>query len=242
MTDYRQHLYGQCTTVQGRFADEAALRSNVANQQNDYRATICGYLPTERTAHVIDLGCGYGAFLLLLQDMGYEKCEGIDLSEEQVTTARALGVRNVRAGDVMELLAERSDVQCITMIDVIEHLNRNEAISVLSACHRALAPGGRLILRTPNVDAAFGTVLSYGDLTHELHLNKLSANVLFASLPYTNVGVLPVPPVGGNLVARTIRSIVRPFASLHRRILGIVYGMPQSYYLDTPNMIIVARK
>ena len=46
----------------------------------------------------------------------------------------------------------------VTMFDVIEHLTRAEAISALTTIAHVLAPGGTLVLRTPNVDAPLGTV------------------------------------------------------------------------------------
>lgn len=45
-------------------------------------------------------------------------------------------------------------------------------------CWRALKPGGRLILQTPNADSPWALGVRYGDFTHEICLNPNSAQHL----------------------------------------------------------------
>lgn len=242
MTSYRDHLYDQYTTVQTRITSDAELRAEAERHHAAYRATILPHLPASRSARILDLGCGYGGFLLLLQQEGYQHAEGIDRSAEQIERAHRLGVTSASTADILDYLATMPAADCITMIDVIEHLTRDEAITVLTACYHALRPGGCVIMRTPNVDGAFGSVLSYGDLTHELHLNKLSALELMASLPYGEAAVLPVWPTGGSLAVRLIRAIGRPLCRIRQKLQAAVYGMTTRYVLETPNMLIIGRR
>jgi hypothetical protein len=99
-----------------------------------------------------------------------------------------------------------------------------------------------LVMRTPNVDAYLGTVLSFGDLTHELHLNKLSVQELFASLPYSSVMILPTTHSDAGLLARFIRKLVTPIFNLTHRLRCIAYGVSSNMLITTPNMMIVAIK
>ncbi len=240
--DHRQHFYNQYTTAQSRFASIEDARRRVEAEHRGLRASVAPHLPQNRTGRIVDLGCGYGAFLLWLQEQGFSDLRGIDLSQEQVDLARALGLECVEVEDLFTALSQEHGVAMVTMFDVIEHLTRAEAISALTSIAHVLAPGGTLILRTPNVDASLGSVLSYGDLTHELHLNKTSVLELFATLPFSSVQVLPVPSVGGSALARLIRAIVRPLSTLGRRLRHIEQGISWNATIATPNMLIVARR
>ena len=240
--DHRQHFYNQYTTAQSRFASIDDARRRVAAEHVGLDASVRAHLPSTRTGRIVDLGCGYGAFLLWMQSMGYDNMRGIDLSQEQVDLARELGLDCVEVEDLFSALSQEKAVQLVTMFDVIEHLTRSEAITALTSIAEILAPGGTVILRTPNVDAPLGSVLSYGDLTHELHLNKTSVLELFATLPFSSVQVLPVPSVGGSVLARSLRALLRPFATLRRRLEHIEQGISWNATIATPNMLIVARR
>jgi 2-polyprenyl-3-methyl-5-hydroxy-6-metoxy-1,4-benzoquinol methylase len=240
--DHRQHFYNQYTTAQSRFRSLEDARNRVQIEKAGLSRSVQGALPSNRTARVVDLGCGYGAFLLWMRDLGYSNLRGIDLSQEQVDLARELGLDCVEVEDLFTALSRERDVALITMFDVIEHLTRSEAISALTTIADVLAPGGTLILRTPNVDAELGSVLSYGDLTHELHLNKTSVLELFATLPFSSVDVLPVESVSGSLAARLIRTVLRPIKKLKRRLAHIEQGISAKATIATPNMLIIARR
>lgn len=240
--DHRKHFYERYTQAQSRFGSRAEVMLRVSAEQSMLRATVSSFLPASKQARVIDLGCGYGAFLMMLNDSGYSNLRGIDISPEQVALAHDLGAPMVEQGTLETAIAEERNVALVTMFDVIEHLTRAEAISVLQGIHGMLGEDGLLVLRTPNVDAALGTVLSFGDLTHELHLNKYSALELFASLNYRHVEILPVNPQGGSIAARLLRSILRPMASLGSYLTHVTQGISRSATISTPNMLIVARR
>lgn len=240
--DHRQHFYGQYTSVQSRFSSLDDVQRRVMAEHVGLERTVRSFLPVDRSARMLDLGCGYGAYLLYLRNLGFENIRGIDLSLEQVELARTLGLSCVEVDDLFSALEHEHDLGCVSMFDVIEHLTRTEAIEALSKIHERLAPGGTLIMRTPNIDAKHGTVLSFGDLTHEMHLNKTSVLELFASLPFTSVDIYPVLPVGGGLPASILRAVAGPFMVLAERCSYVVQGISWSSSIKTPNMLIVARR
>lgn len=240
--DHRQHFYDRYTSAQSRFTSLDDVRTRVADEHRGFRSTIDRFLPTESTTRVLDLGCGYGAFLLYAASKGLTNCRGIDLSPEQVDLAHRLGATNAEVADLFTVLAQESGVGLITMFDVIEHLTRAEAITALEKIHGTLGDGGILIMRTPNIDARLGTVFSFGDLTHEMHLNKYAVLELFASLPFRSVEILPVPPQGGGAPAEILRAVLRPLLAIGDRCVRLVQGISSSATISTPNMLIVARR
>jgi len=238
---YREHFYARYTEAQSRASHEELL-AKVANDKVYLKHTIAEYLPTLKNATIIDLGCGYGSALLMLQEEGYTNTSGVDISPQQVAAAQTLGAHNVSQGTLEEVLVKKPLVDCFIMMDVIEHLTRNEAIATLTAMHACLNDGGRIILRTPNVDAPMGSVLSYGDLTHELHLNAISVKELFASLPYRSIRILPLHPRGGPFLVRLVRLLLYRPGMFLQRIQCAIHSVSWRDYIHTSNMLIVAEK
>jgi 2-polyprenyl-6-hydroxyphenyl methylase / 3-demethylubiquinone-9 3-methyltransferase len=108
----------------------------------------CSRRPLEgRTA--LDVGCGAGLVTEPLARLG-ATVTGIDASPDVIAVARthaqAMGLEiDYRAGDVQEFEG-RFDL--ITALEVVEHVA--DPAAFLGALARRLAPGGLLILSTPN--------------------------------------------------------------------------------------------
>ena len=98
---------------------------------------------------LLDVGCANGEFLIRMRDLGWE-VEGIDPDPRAVEIAQAAGL-DVRLGVLEEATAPDERYDAITLSHVIEHLHDPPA--VLRACLRALRPGGRIWIATPNMDA-----------------------------------------------------------------------------------------
>lgn len=97
---------------------------------------------------VLDLGCGPGYFLDLLRDRGVRGI-GIDFDRAMVEAAARRG-HDARLGDHTLVGTFREELGGIHLSHVIEHLWGDDAVALLEASVHALAPGGLLIVRTPN--------------------------------------------------------------------------------------------
>ncbi len=240
--DVRTHIYASYTSAQTRISNVDGIRQHAQAQFDALRTTILPHLPANKSAAILDAGCGYGALLLLLKNEGYTNVHGIDISSEQVATAHALGLNDVVCGDLLDSGMLQKKWDAVIMLDVIEHLRRSEALSAVHAIHDALVPGGVFLARTPNVDGLMGTVLSFGDITHEMHLNPLSAKELMAATPFTDVQVVGVAPTGGSAVVRILRAVVTPVVGLAYRAVALAAGVATSMTLSTANMLVVGRR
>lgn len=107
------------------------------------------YLRAQPGGRVLDVGCGNGAFVHRMRELGWA-AEGIDFDPEGVAQARALGLP-VRCGSLDEQGYPDCAFDAITLSHVIEHVPR--LVAFLRECHRILRPGGRIVLRTPNARA-----------------------------------------------------------------------------------------
>jgi 2-polyprenyl-6-hydroxyphenyl methylase / 3-demethylubiquinone-9 3-methyltransferase len=108
----------------------------------------CGRTPLQgKTA--LDVGCGAGLLAEPLARLG-AKVTGIDASPEVIAVARehaaAMGLDiDYRVGDVQVLEAQ---FDLITCMEVIEHVA--DAAAFVKALAKRLAPGGLLVMSTPN--------------------------------------------------------------------------------------------
>lgn len=149
-------------------------------------------LPPARDARIIDGGCGVGGLVYWLQQRGYTRAEGIDVSAEQIAKARDLGISQVRRSDLAAALKTRQEpYDAIILRDVIEHFPREEIVATLDACRDALSPGGRLIIQVPNAESPFFGRIRYGDFTHETAFSLSSLNQLLNVIGFEEIQVYP---------------------------------------------------
>lgn len=99
---------------------------------------------------VLDLGCGRGEALAVLAAAGVP-ARGVDASAEMVARCRERGL-DAEAGDLFAALAaaEPASLAAVVSFHVVEHLPPPSIGRLVHLAWRALAPGGLLILETPN--------------------------------------------------------------------------------------------
>ncbi len=122
---------------------EALVRSRVREYVKD--------LDTVRSlGKVLDVGCGRGEMLQVLEEAGIE-AYGIDTNSLCVERCRARGLE-VELADALKHLADvpTASLGAVTAIHLVEHLTTEELIEFLDLAMAALKPGGLLILETPN--------------------------------------------------------------------------------------------
>lgn len=99
----------------------------------------------------LDIGCGPGTFIGTLPD-GVQST-GVDIAEPQLIYAREHYAASHRqfvhiAEDHLPFADASFD--CVTVIELIEHLTAGQAAALISEVHRVLSPGGRVVVTTPN--------------------------------------------------------------------------------------------
>lgn len=111
----------------------------------------------DRRGRYLDVGCGFGGFLVVFAEQGFE-VRGIELDPERVAFSRA-NCLDVGLRDVVEernilnpnIALHLGGFDVITCLDVIEHVLDVE--KTLEHLARLLNPGGVLILEIPNMDS-----------------------------------------------------------------------------------------
>lgn len=140
--------------------DRSALLGNVlykfanADSVRGFQKDYVRYFQEGPPGKVLDLGCGRGLFMSLLRDAGLEVA-GVDGHADSVEMCRSAGFDDVEEGDVLGYLAKQKELgrkfRGIFCSHLIEHLPGDKALELVASCADVLAPGGRLVLVTPNV-------------------------------------------------------------------------------------------
>jgi len=136
-------------------------RALIRERQMDYVKLFAG------RQDVLDVGCGRGEFLQLLQEHGVTG-RGIDLNHEMVAACAAAGL-DVREADALSFLRGLPEASLggLLAAQVVEHLEPDYLLAVLDEAFRVLRPGSPIALETINVGSWSAFFTSYlRDLTH----------------------------------------------------------------------------
>jgi 2-polyprenyl-3-methyl-5-hydroxy-6-metoxy-1,4-benzoquinol methylase len=103
-------------------------------------------LRSKPNGRLLEVGCGNGASLKTMEELGWQ-VEGLDFDETAVEQARKKGL-TVHVGTLEEKDLPGGRFDAIVARHLIEHVPNPS--SLLRECRRLLAPGGLLVLITPN--------------------------------------------------------------------------------------------
>jgi ubiquinone/menaquinone biosynthesis C-methylase UbiE len=112
------------------------------------------HLDLARGRRVLDVGSAWGFNVMALARMGFN-ATGVDLIPEQFAVGKRIAAHNgvpfaVAAADAAALPFADRTFNFVTMVETFEHIFNDDRPKALAECRRVLAPGGRLVLSTPN--------------------------------------------------------------------------------------------
>jgi O-antigen chain-terminating methyltransferase len=171
----------------------------------------------------VDVGSGRGEWLALLRDAGVP-ATGVDANPAFVESARARGLDVVHGDAVVHLQGlPAGSVDLVTAFHLIEHLDVETLLALLSAARHALRPGGCVLLETPNPsNLRMAACDFYNDPTHRAPLPPALTEYLVEASGFGGVELRPLHPSGSYDVAS---GAGRP---LERLVASTLYG-PQDY-------------
>jgi 2-polyprenyl-3-methyl-5-hydroxy-6-metoxy-1,4-benzoquinol methylase len=154
------------------------------------------YLEASARGSLLDVGCGSGAFLATMRNLGWD-VHGVEPDPEAAVTARGVHHLPVLNGTLEDVRLPDASFDAITMNHVIEHVLDPQF--VLKDCGRLLRVGGRLVVVTPNVES-LGHLLfrrSWFALDPPRHVHLFS------------IGTLQRAAKGAGLEIKTLRTLSR---------------------------------
>jgi ubiquinone/menaquinone biosynthesis C-methylase UbiE len=108
-------------------------------------AFACRFVMGKR---VLDIACGEGYGSAALKKAGASQVIGVDISDSTCAHARAKYGIDARLGTAEQVPLPDNSVDMVVSFETIEHVRNPERF--LDECLRVLAPGGTLIVSTPN--------------------------------------------------------------------------------------------
>jgi O-antigen chain-terminating methyltransferase len=183
-----------------RAADDApyaAFENRFRGTREEIRRHLADYVKHfERQGPVLELGSGRGEFLELMKEAGIP-ARGVDSNARAVAESRGRGLE-VAQGDLVDALRAEAEGSLggVFAAQVAEHLPPAVLQETLREAHRALRPGGLLVLETVNPRSALGFLEVYiRDLTHERPLHPDTLSFLAGAAGFTEVRVEMRAPV-----------------------------------------------
>jgi 2-polyprenyl-3-methyl-5-hydroxy-6-metoxy-1,4-benzoquinol methylase len=166
--------------------------ATIASTRAFYEGLLGPHLPVNRSAKILDVGCGVGLALKALQDNGFTDVAGIDINAEQARSASELVGTVTWVGDSTIWLAEHPDAfDFIFSTDVVEHIAPSRQVDFIRAIYGALKPGGSFLCTVPNANSAIAGRWRYLDYTHQASFTEHSLTFLLRAGGFEKVLVDP---------------------------------------------------
>jgi len=147
-----------------------------------------------KSMSVLEIGCGTGLFLAYPREKGVSEFLGID-RDSHLRGYLPQGLEDhFIEGDIQTFLEAENEgrhFDRIALFDVLEHFTPIEGLGLLTGLKKILRPGGRVIIRVPNVSSPWGLQYQYGDLTHRTAFTPESLRQLAQSAGFDCLVCLP---------------------------------------------------
>jgi SAM-dependent methyltransferase len=172
----------------------------------DIRAKLRAYLPVFAGASdVLDLGCGRGEFLALLEAEGV-RATGVDANHEMVAVARDHGL-DVAESDALEHLESIPDGSLggLMAAQVVEHLEPAYLMRLLATAFHKLRPEAPIVIETINPACWLAFFSSYlRDFTHVRPMHPETLQYLLQASGFGGVTIRYSAPVPDQMKMRSI--------------------------------------
>jgi SAM-dependent methyltransferase/uncharacterized protein YbgA (DUF1722 family) len=179
-----------------------AFEDTFRGPREDIKQRVEVYLPYVREAGagtieapVLDIGCGRGEWLELLNDNGLA-ASGVDLNRITAAHCRERGLV-VAEADALDYLrgVETASIGAVTAIHLIEHVPFRQLMCLFDEVRRVLKPGGVAIFETPNPEnLVVGACNFWYDPTHQQPLPPEPMRFILDNRGFTRIEILRLHP------------------------------------------------
>jgi len=188
---HTKNLYGELTI------------DSIIKQFSAWKYYFSEFLPKDKTAKILDAGCGNGGFVHWLTETGYSNTSGIDISKEMIELGKSLDIKNIFQDDIFEHLKNnKGNFDIIFCRDVLEHFEKIKVVEILLLFKDALKPNGKLIIQVPNGYSPNYGKIFFSDYTHETLFSDAILNQLTQATGFKSLYIKEIAPVPKNIKSR----------------------------------------
>ena len=164
-------------------------RAEIKRRLSVYLSHIDKIKSEQGDVSILDVGCGRGEWLELLQENGY-RAKGIDINRVALLQCGEYGL-DVTESDVIEYLKglKRGSLDIITGFQILEHLPFKTLIALFDEALVVLKSGGMIIFETPNpANILVSSYDFYRDPSHQKPLHPDTMNFIAESRGFVRTG------------------------------------------------------
>ena len=185
-------------------------------------------LPSDKHSKIIDIGSGNGHFLAACHKLGYEDIRAADFRAVDkfslVTEALSAIKTEDFEGSIAEYFAKKnSEYDVINFSHVIEHIPKYSLIETMDALCNALRPGGKIIVRTPNMEGPSALSSYYVTLAHEYGFVGSNLHQLLHICGFKEIEFIDID-IHFGLLRRLIRLPFKAYQRVKSRLFGVNQG------------------
>ncbi len=172
---------------------------HIKKMKDFHKRTIGRFLPEDKKAAILDIGCAMGFTLMMLDDEGYDNAEGIDTDSKLIEFCREKRLKAKRVDDSAAYLnKKKGSYDLVLALDLIEHIPHKKQPELVKAVSGSLKKGGKLICTVPNANSMLASRWRYNCWTHENSFTEHSLDFLlhnggFRDIQVTGTEAMPRP-------------------------------------------------
>jgi nucleoside-diphosphate-sugar epimerase/2-polyprenyl-3-methyl-5-hydroxy-6-metoxy-1,4-benzoquinol methylase len=158
-----------------------------------YKYNYLNHFPADKNSRILDVSCGPGYMVNLLNQNGYINVTGIDAMPDKVFWAKSkkLNCEAARAFDFLHDNTEPYDV--VFCEQEINHLTKNEILDFLQLCRQNLKAGGKLIIHSLNgANPIVGSENLALNFDHYNTFTEKSLEQVLEHVGFRNIRILPL--------------------------------------------------
>ncbi|MEH2139777.1 class I SAM-dependent methyltransferase [Nostoc sp.] len=177
-------------------------REDILNRLKVYLPLIAEANTGKPESPILDMGCGRGEWLELLQETGYT-ARGLDINRVMIEQCKARGLEVIEK-DALSFLQSLPDssLGAVTGFHIIEHLPFEYLLKLFGEAARVLQTGGLVIFETPNPqNVLVGSCSFYYDLTHRNPLPPVTIEYIAQFYGFSRVEILKLHASEQNIIA-----------------------------------------
>lgn len=191
------------------------------------------FLPEDKDAAILDIGCGWGQFLFFLNHKGYRNLLGIDLVQKPIDFINKYGIKAEKISSLKEFQTKSQiKFDFISMIYVLEQMPKEEIISNLRSIKELLKEDGRALIVTINMANLTGPSMLYNDFAQECGFTDRSLKQVINGAGFSDVEIM-----GSKLILTfNLRRLLWVLANIiWHKILAALYILERG--LDRPGIM-----
>ncbi len=133
-------------------------------------------LPSDKSASILDFGCGDGIVLTYLHELGYSNLHGTDIiSNPAWTELRNTGIQLNKFDNTIDFLTSvKGKFDFIFVKDVIYYFKHEEVVAIIKLIKAALKPNGKILFDVINGSVLTGAYTKIKDFDIQLVLTEHS--------------------------------------------------------------------